>query len=174
MPVAQNSPTNDARLVSVSMPNLPTANAIAPKAPIGARYMTILTMPNTTSPIRSIASAIGCPRSPSWRSAMANTSETNSTCSTLPPVNAPTALSGTIAMRKSYQCSPDAMPTYCLAALESCRSSGFAFRPVPGWNVSITTRPTISAIVVIDLEVDERLDAHAADARELCPRRRRR
>jgi hypothetical protein len=83
---------------------LPMANAMAPKAPIGAAYMTIRITWKNALPNRSMARTIGLPVSPMKCSAMANTTEKNRTWRTSPSANAPTTLSGKMWKMVSYQC----------------------------------------------------------------------
>src|SRR5918912_26434 len=92
------------RLVSVPIPYLPMANAIAPKAPIGAAYMTMRITWKKALPTRSMPRTIGLPASPIKCSAIANTTEKNRTCRTSPSANAPTTLSGKMWKMGSYQC----------------------------------------------------------------------
>ena len=80
---------------------MPTVNAIAPNAAIGATYMAKATILKKTCETAYTPSIIGPPFGPSASSAKPNITEKNSTGSTSPSAKAPTALVGTRVMRNS-------------------------------------------------------------------------
>ena len=89
------------------MPYLPMVKAMAPKAPIGATFMTMPTMPKNTCAVWSMRSSSGLPRSPSQCSANANRMAINSTCRISPSAKAPTTVFGMMCSRNStVLCSP--------------------------------------------------------------------
>ena len=84
----------------VPMPYLPTVNAMAPNAPIGANLMTMPIRMKKTWQMSSISFSTGLPRSPKRCRAKANNTAKNRTCSMSPAAKAPTTVLGMIAIRK--------------------------------------------------------------------------
>ncbi|MCY1311587.1 hypothetical protein D9M70_619010 [compost metagenome] len=82
-------------------PYLPIVNAMAPKAPIGARRMTMLTMRNMPCIRLSSVSTKGLPRGPTWARAIPSRIENSRICRTLPLAKASTMVSGMMFMTKS-------------------------------------------------------------------------
>ncbi len=133
----------------MSRPYLPIVKAMAPKAPIGAAYMTIRITPKNACPVRSIPAMIGRPRSPKCMSAKANTTEKNSTCRMLPSAKAPTTLLGKMWKMKSYQWEivPCSMSPPTVSVTLILPTS--ALTPAPGFVTFMTTSPRTSATVVM-------------------------
>ena len=105
--------------------------AIAPNAPIGATFITMPTMPNSTCDSRSMRSKTGRPFAPKPCSAKPNSTEKNSTWSISPFANASTALFGMIASRNSVVVCILPGAAYCAIAFVSS-VAGSTFMPAPG------------------------------------------
>jgi hypothetical protein len=82
-------------------PNLPTVKAMAPNAPIGAAHITMATMRKNICAAVPIRSVSGLPACPIALRAKPHSTETNSTCSTLPSANAPMNVLGMMPSRNS-------------------------------------------------------------------------
>ena len=135
---------SDSRLPT---PYLPMVKAIAPKAPSGATFMMMPTMPNRTCESLSISSNTGLPFAPNACRAKPNRTENSSTCRISPFANASTTVFGMTFSRNSVVDCILPGPAYCATALVS-RLAGSMFIPAPGWNRLMMTRPTSRARVL--------------------------
>ena len=88
-------------------PYLPMVKAMAPKAPIGAAFITMPTMPKKTCAVWSMIASSGLPFSPSQCSAKAKRIANSSTCRISPSAKAPTTVAGMMCRKYSTMlCSP--------------------------------------------------------------------
>src|SRR5471030_547100 len=143
------------------MPYLPMVKAIAPKAPIGATFMTMLTTPKTACEISSISLVTGLPRSPSSDSEKPNRMAISSTCRMSPLVKASPMVLGMMFIRKLTTDWFLALAVNSAMDLVSSVAA-LAWKPSPGRMMLATNRPITSAKVEIT-EVEQRLAADAAD-----------
>ena len=123
-------------------PDSPTTAAIAPNAPIGASHSTIDSTRNTIFCIVAIARSAGSAESPMRWMAKPTSSAMNSTCRTLPEVNAEKNVSGMMLLRKSMN-PPDFSAVLTYLSADPC----LTVSPWPGWMMLPTTRPIASANV---------------------------
>ena len=82
-------------------PYLPIVNAIAPNAPIGATFMMMPTIENSTCEVFSTQSNTSVPRPPNLCSAKPNSTENSSTWRISPLANASTTVDGMMFIRNS-------------------------------------------------------------------------
>ena len=88
---------------SEAMPYFPTLKAIAPNAPMGANFMGMPTILNTTWVRESTRFSIGLARGPAADKANPHNSATNRTSRTSPLANASTVVLGMMCSRKSVE-----------------------------------------------------------------------
>ncbi|MNY31242.1 hypothetical protein D3C86_1653980 [compost metagenome] len=93
-------PISIARLVTDEMPYLPMVKAMAPKAPMGAAFISIATSLKIGYIRACMKSVTGLPFSPTIPSAMPKRTEKNSTCRMSPLAKAPTMVVGMMFIRK--------------------------------------------------------------------------
>ena len=121
-------------------------NAIAPNAPIGASFVTMCTMPNSTRVSPSMKSVTTLPRSPRCASTLPNSSAISRICRISPCANASTIVFGMMCIRKSTVDCPCAFAAYDATALPSS-VAGSMLKPTPGRRMCVAARPSTSAKV---------------------------
>ncbi len=95
MPISLSSGTSE------PTPYLPMVKAIAPNAPIGASFVMMWTMPNSTRLVPSMKSVTTLPRSPRCASTLPNSSAISRICRISPWAKASTMVFGMMCIRKS-------------------------------------------------------------------------
>ena len=120
--------------------------AMAPKAPMGAAFITMFTSLNTGLVRASKKFSTGLPASPTMASDTPNSTATSSTCRMLSPTNGLIRVLGMMSITKPTSVMSCDLATKPCTAFWS-RSAGLMFMPAPGWNTLATTRPTTSASV---------------------------
>ncbi len=129
------------------MPYFPMVKLIAPRAPIGAAFIIILTIVKSIPVNDFIPFTTGFTLSPSFDMANPNKTDTSSTCRRSPLAKALTMVSGIMFKRKSATVVCCSGFEYCCMALLSS-VGGLICMPAPGLITFTTTSPMIRASVV--------------------------
>ena len=133
---------------------------MAPKAPIGAAFITMAMTPNIAWPRSSMTPRSALPRSPIAISAKPNRIENSSTCRMSPLAKAPTTLSG---MMSSTNSTPVCAARPAADIWRRRRRRPCREKPSPGRSEIADEKAERQRYGRDDLEIDERLDADAPD-----------